>query len=368
MNIKVDLDTKTFFRFWAVIAIIVFAVFFVSVASTAFYILGLSLFLALALNAPVSAIARLLPGKGRVLPTAIAYVLVTVVVSLLIFFIIPPIINETINFLKTVPTLVNNFINEWKGLNSLIEQYNLRPQIENALDGLQGSVVSWAGSLGSVLLSSIGSILNYGTQAILVFALTFLMLVEGPSWKKRLLSLYGNQKKMERQSRVLTKMSGVVSGYVNGQILLSAIGGLLSSLAVFGLSFLFPAVPASLAIPAAVIAFILSLIPVFGAFVGGIIVAAFLFFSSPVAALIYLIYFTIYQQIENNALAPKIQAKKVNLSALTVLAAVTIGIYTLGVAGAIIAIPIAGCIRVLVDEYAMEALARRKTKQNEAAA
>lgn len=366
MNVKVDLDTKTLLRFWAVIAGIVFAVYFVGVASTAFFILGLSFFLALALNAPVSAIARFLPGKSRVLPTAIAYIIVTAVVSGLIFFIIPPIINETIHFLSTVPTLVNNFINEWKGLNSFIQQYNLRPQIETVLNGLQGNVMSWAGSLGSVLISSIGSILNYGTQAILVFALTFLMLVEGPSWKKRLLSLYGNQEKMERQKRVLTKMTGVVSGYVNGQLLLSAIGAFLSALAVFGLHFIFPAISASLAIPAAVIAFILSLIPVFGALVGGLIVAFFLFFSSPIAALIYLIYFTVYQQIENNALAPKIQAKKVNLSALTVLAAVTIGIYTLGVAGAIIAIPIAGCIRVLVDEYAMEALARRKAKQKAA--
>jgi len=76
-----------------------------------------------------------------------------------------------------------------------------------------------------------------------------------------------------------------------------------------------------------------------------------LFFNAPLSALIYGIYFVIYQQVENNFISPHIQAKKIELSALAVLAAVTIGLYMFGVVGGIIAIPIAGSLRVLLDEY-----------------
>ena len=69
------------------------------------------------------------------------------------------------------------------------------------------------------------------------------------------------------------------------------------------------------------------------------------------AAIIYAVFFVVYQQIENNFIAPNIQAKRIDLSALMVLAAVTVGLYMFGIAGGIIAIPIAGSLRVLIEEY-----------------
>jgi predicted PurR-regulated permease PerM len=73
--------------------------------------------------------------------------------------------------------------------------------------------------------------------------------------------------------------------------------------------------------------------------------------NSVPAAITYIIFFIVYQQIENNFVSPHIQSKRINLSALMILAAVTIGLYMFGIVGGIIAIPIAGSIRILVDEY-----------------
>jgi predicted PurR-regulated permease PerM len=156
---------------------------------------------------------------------------------------------------------------------------------------------------------------------------------------------------MEYHKKLLHRMYSVVTGYVTGQLTVSAIGAAAAGLAVFVLSFIFKEVPANLAMPTAAITFVLSLIPMFGATIGGVIVTALLAFNSLTAAIIYVIFFVLYQQIENNFVSPHIQAKKIDLSALAVLASVTIGLYVFGVAGGIIAIPIAGCIRVLVEDY-----------------
>ena len=89
----------------------------------------------------------------------------------------------------------------------------------------------------------------------------------------------------------------------------------------------------------------------FGSFIGGCLVALLLAFNSWGAGLAFFIYTIIYLQIESNVISPKIQSKGLKLPALVVLASVTIGVYTFGLIGAIIAIPIAGCIKVLVEEF-----------------
>jgi len=89
----------------------------------------------------------------------------------------------------------------------------------------------------------------------------------------------------------------------------------------------------------------------FGQFIGGTLVTLILLFNSPVAAIIFAVVYIVYAQIENNVIAPKIQGSALNLPAVAILAAIVIGMYMFGLLGAIIAVPIAGCIRVLLDEY-----------------
>lgn len=93
------------------------------------------------------------------------------------------------------------------------------------------------------------------------------------------------------------------------------------------------------------------LIPMFGQFIGGTLVTLLLLFSNPVAGGIFAVIYIVYSQIENNIISPKIQGDALKLKPLVILCAIVIGIYMLGLLGAIIAIPIAGCIRVLVEEY-----------------
>jgi len=197
------------------------------------------------------------------------------------------------------------------------------------------------------------------TGSILVLVLTFLMLIEGPMWMERLWGLYNNKRKMITHKRVVSRIYAVVNGYVTGQLTVSAIGATFAGLTVFVLSLVFPQIPGALAFPTAAITFVLSLIPMFGATIGGVLITALLAFNAPIAAAIYAVYFVIYQQVENNFISPHIQARKIELSALAVLGSVTIGLYMFGIVGGIIAIPIAGSIRVLLDEYLTHAKEER---------
>lgn len=351
MKTRIDIDTKTFVRFILVVIGFGLAIFAIYHARTALLILGISLFLAVALNGPVDRIRRVLPGKSRVAATAIAYVLVVVVLGAILFLVAPPIVQQTAKFIQNVPSFVNSATNQYKGLNGLIDQYSLRPQVDHALNSVKESTASWASNVGSTVLAGLGSFFAVLTEALLVLVLTFLMLIEGPSWMARIWGLYEDKRKQRTHKRVVSRIYGVVNGYVTGQLIVSAIGGGLAGAAVFVLSLIFPQIPSGLAFPTAAITFTLSLIPMFGATIAGLLVTVLLAFNAPVAAIIYIVYFFIYQQIENNFVAPQVQANKVELSALAVLGSVTIGLYLFGLLGGIIAIPIAGSIRVLIDEY-----------------
>ena len=81
------------------------------------------------------------------------------------------------------------------------------------------------------------------------------------------------------------------------------------------------------------------------------------------AALVFAIYYVIYQQIENNLISPTIHARAVDLSALFILISIIIGVTLFGLLGAIIAIPVAGCLRILLQDY-LEHSSRVRAKKS----
>ena len=199
-------------------------------------------------------------------------------------------------------------------------------------------------------------------KIVLTLVLTLLFLLEGPAlmetfWKS-IGSAEEDKKPVAVAKRVVAKMANVISTYVSRQVIVAAIDGCASGLIVFCLS-LFTGVSTGIAIPMGMITMLFYLIPMFGQFIGGTLVTLILLFSSLPAGLIFAVIYIIYAQIENNVIAPKIQGNALNLPAVMILVAIVIGMYMFGLLGAIIAVPIAGCIRVLMDEYPNIKAARR---------
>ena len=360
MKVRIEIDTRTFVRFWLVVIGFGLAGLAVYSARTALIIIGVAAFLALALSNPVEKLANRMPGKSRIGATAAAFVLIVAFLGAFIALVVPPIVEQTAKVADNVPTLIDSVQSNWHLADEFVKRYGLEPQVDSALNNAKENATSWAANIGTSFVSSLGSLFNTVAAGFLALVLTFLMLVEGPTWLRKIWGVYTDEDKMEYHKRLAHRMHMVVTGYVTGQIAVSGIGALFSGLAVFILHFFFTAVPMNLALPTVAIAFVFSLIPMFGATIAGVLIAALLAFNDVTAAIIFVVYFVIYQQIENNFVSPTIQAKTVELSALAVLVAVTIGLYVFGLAGGIISIPIAGCIKVLLEDHFQQTKKARK--------
>lgn len=350
MKQNIDIETKTFIRFWLVVIGFGLVGFAIYKALPALVIVGFALFLAIALNPSVSFIAKKLSIKSRVISTAIAYVAVVLILGGIIFLVVPPVVEQTTKFARTVPSLVDSATNQYSGVKKFVKKYNLQTQFNEVTNNIKSGATKYVSGIGNVIISSIGSVLSVIITVVVILAMTFLMLVEGPIWVNRFWDLYKDKPRMLRHRETIQKMYSVVTSYVTGQLTVSAIDGVLAGVVVFILSMVF-GIPANLAIPTAAVMFILSLIPLFGATIGALIMGLILLLNSPTAALIFLIYFFVYQQVENNFISPKIQSKRLNLSSLVVLVSITIGIMVFGIVGGIISIPIAGCVKILLDNF-----------------
>ncbi len=363
MKIRVDVDTKTFVRLGLVILGFVAGIYGLIMAREPLTIVGVAIFLALALNPPVSKIADLLPGRSRVGATAIAYLLVITFIGGMSVLVVPPVIEQSSKFASTVPGIIDDISNQRYLVDNFVRQYGLEEQLNKSIDDAKNQASAVANDIGKILVNGATGLFNGALTMIFILVLTFLMLIEGPEWMQKIWGLYQDPRRLKRHRDVVHKMYRVVVGYVNGQMTVALIAATCTFLAIFLISLKFE-VAANLALPLGAIVFGTGLIPMVGATIGAIIITLILLLNDTTAAIIFLVYFTVYQQIENNWISPTIQSKKVELSALSVLVSIIIGVSLFGLLGGLISIPIAGCLRVLMVDYLEHAEKERAEKSS----
>ncbi len=361
MSKTIETDLKTFVKFWMVPLGIAALVFVLYKALTGLIIIGTSIFLALALKPLVRKVNNFFTKhfgsdkKHQTISAVFAYLIVVLVAGSIIAIVGPVVVNETSKFIQHFPETFETTLGGWEGINSFgksIGINNLQGEIDGALSGLSNDLM---GVLGSSLISGVSGVADIVMKVVLVLVLTILFLLEGPGIVNSFWKGIGGKNSEEKKSvavakRIVGKMANVVSVYVSRQVIVAMIDGCAAALIVFCLS-LFTGISSSLALPMGMITMTFYLIPMFGQFIGGTLVTLVLLFSNPLAGAIFGVIYIIYAQVENNVISPKIQGSALNLKPLVILCAVTIGVYMFGLLGAIIAIPIAGCIRVLVEEY-----------------
>lgn len=350
MKTRIEIDTRTLIRFWLVPLGIVVTGMLIYAAQTALLMLGIAFFFALAINPLVNIISSKLPGNSRIGGIALSFGLVAVAITIVITLVIPPMIQQTARFVETIPSLVSQVADQSQGFEDLVEKYNLQEQVHQATESAKSNLTSWAASVGGNILGSLSSVLSFVFASFLVFVLSFLMLLEGPTLLDKLWKLYRDKERRDTHRALVSRMYTVVTGYVIGQLTVALIGAVIVGLTVFVLSLIFP-IPSNLALPSAAIYMLFTLIPMFGSTIAAIIIGFLIILSDFWAVVTFVILYLIYQQIENNIISPSIQSKHMKLSALWVLAAVTIGLYMFGLIGGLISIPIAGCLKILFDDY-----------------
>lgn len=341
-EVEFTVSNRTIFRvFTAAILAILFVVMVKHSAHT-LTLIGAALFLSLALNGPVHSLAIHLPGKrrgSRALATGISIGIVLLLLGAFLALIVPPLVKQTTSFVHEAPGVINQIHDQHSTLGQFIRQHHLQTQVDKLSKQL-GSRLNNLGGTAFTTISHIGSSL-FSTLTVIV--LTVMMLAEGPRWRKIIEQLIPDRH-TARTQRLAKDMHKVIKGYVNGQVLLAAIA---SVLIVPMLFILHISNPWALM----VVIFVCGLIPMVGHTIGAIIVTTVALFHSFPAALIILGYYILYQQVENYVVQPRIQANATNMSALLVFIAVILGANFGGLLGALVAIPVMGCIRVAVLDY-----------------
>lgn len=353
-RIKIELDTGSIIKAIAIVIGALLVLSFVKIISHALTLIFVALFLALALNPAVSFIASKLRSRSRVAATGLAYLLVTVFLAGFFAIVIPPLFRQTVDYIKDVPETISSFQASDTTLSRLVDDYNLNEQI----DQLSADFRDQFKDIGEPALSTAGRVGSTVVSTVAVFVLTFMMLVEGPAWLKRIFEAQPERKR-EKRRRVAQRIYKQVTGYVNGQLLVATIAGVFAFVALVIAGSIFDASINEVALAAIVALF--ALLPLIGATLGAIIVVfACLLVSLPLA-ITMLIYFIIYQQIENATVQPMIQSRVNNLTPLIVFISALIGVSLGGLLGAFIAIPTAGAIRILFEEYYLNTKTKSKS-------
>ena len=352
MSRAIEVDTKTFVRFWLVILGFGLLALFVWKAWESLVMIGVALFLAVAIRPLAQRINHLTKKDHAMSSSVIAYALVIGFLGIIVALVGPVVVEQTTQFVQQLPSTFEHTLGGWDGINNFGRTLGIDNLQDEILKNLQAFSSSFVSNFGNTIVVSVGAIAQILTNIILTIVLTLFFSLEGPRiiesfWKM----LEGKHKNLEVRAyqRLTQRMVDVFSTYVSHQAMVAFLDGLVVTVAVLILAVLF-GFPGSLALPMGLLALGFYLIPMFGPIISCGLITLILLFSSPVAAFVFLVFYIIYAQIENNVIAPKIQGNALNLPATIVLVAIIIGMNVFGLIGAIIAIPIAGCIKVVLEE------------------
>jgi predicted PurR-regulated permease PerM len=298
----------------------------------------IALFLALALNPAVDWLERRTERRG--LATAIVYVATLALLVGIGWLFIPTLVSQVNDFAGKVPDYLHDLTKGRGRLGFLQEKYHLVDKARKALR--EGGASKLFGISGTALALAKG-VVNAVLATVTIAFLTLFMLLEGPRWVEAFFSLL-NPESSRRWRAVGRDIYRTVGGYVTGNLLISLIAGVSATVVL-----LLTHVPYAVAL--GLIVAILDLIPLAGATIAAIIVGSVAFIHSVPAGIIVVVFFIVYQQVENHILQPVVYGRTVQLSPLAVLISVLIGAQLAGVLGALAAIPVAGSLQVIFVDW-----------------
>lgn len=349
-TVTITFTNKTVIRVVIFVAVAFLLIGFISRISTALKLVLISAFLALALNPIVSFVCKQLPNKSRVQATIVTYLCALLVFVGFVALVIPPLVSQSVDFVDQIPISVEDFRNNDSPIVEFIQTHNLTNAYTQSISDIKdnlGSVTNRAFSLATLIGSGLVSVIT-------VLVMTFMMLIEGPRWLARYYTMISS-KKLEKHKQMISSMYRMVTGYVIGQLVVATIA---SIFAFFALSVASTILHVNInPIAMTGIVGLLGLIPMIGNIMASVIVVISCLFVSLPLAIVMTIFFIIYQQVENATLQPYIQSRYNELTPLTVFVSAIIGVSIAGFLGALIAIPVAGCIRIYLKSTYGETLA-----------
>ena len=295
-------------------------------------------FFAVAVYPVVNWIERHLPWCRRSLATLTVYLLLVVLIAGLITLFAVPLARQGTSLAHQLPTLIDDARAGRGPVGHLLD----RTHALNYIQQNESKIRSFATGLGAPALGFLKTAATGIAAAITIFVLSFLMVVQGPKLVNGTLALFPGDRAQHIRS-VGTACARTVTGYISGNLLISVICGVLTYvvLTIIGIPF------------SGLIALfvgIADLIPLVGATLGAVVAGLAAFLYSVPAGIIVIVFFVVYQQLENHLLQPLIFSRTVQLNPLTVLIAILVAVELAGLLGALLAIPVAGMIQIILRD------------------
>jgi predicted PurR-regulated permease PerM len=294
-------------------------------------------FFAVVFTPPVNWVRRHLH-LSRGLATTVVFLVGLAVMAGLLYTFIRPIVDQGRQFSNNFPTYLTD-AREGRGpLGGLVKKYNLDQRYE---DNKQ-KITDWAKNAGGGAVSVAGRFFQGIVSLVTVLVLAVLMVLYGPELLEGGLGILGPPRR-ERVKAVAADCARAITGYVLGNLLISVIAGALTYVALLAFGVPFRGV-------LALWVGFADLIPLVGATLGAIPTIGVAFLHSTGAGIGIVIFYVVYQQFENHVLQVQIMSKTVDINQLFVLVSVLVGVELFGILGALLAIPAAGVMQVIVRD------------------
>ncbi len=259
------------------------------------------------------------------LPLSVASIIAVLVVFIPIIILI---ITFIASFIDQLPSILAT-------LNAIIHRSDLIPGPLRSID-----LTSYYKSTGDYLLRSTVQITGFITTLFTILFLSLYILIDSSHHKKMFLGFL--PKEYRSKTEVLFGEVIRINGhYIRGNLIISLIcGGVVTAgLLILGVPY---------AVPLGIFAGLVDLLPLIGAVIGAVPAVILGFAISPVTGLLTMLLFILYQQLENNVLAPNIYNKFLDISPTLSFVAVIVGGSLFGIVGAFIALPIAASIPTII--------------------
>jgi predicted PurR-regulated permease PerM len=308
-------------------------------ARSVLILIGLAFFIAAGLDPVVVWLTR--RGLRRWVAVTVVVFGLVVLVGGFIAAAIPPLAAQTSTLINELPHYVHDLQNHSSTLGKLNDKYHIEQRVTSLLSTKGTALVGGVIGAGQIVISTLSSIL-------LVAVLTIYFLAAMPQTKLFFYRLVPQS----RRSRVILigdEIFTKVGGYVLGNVITSFIAG--AGTFVWMLAWGIP-YPVLLGL----LVFLLDLIPIIGSTIGGAIVTLVALTVSLPVAIATLIFYVTYRLAEDYLLVPRIMGRAVDVPALVGMVAIVIGGVVLGIIGALIALPVAAALQLILEEVTFRRL------------
>ena len=292
-------------------------------------------FFAIVLAPAVSRLQRRVGGRRGVATGLVVFCTLAIVIGSLSLFVVP-LRDQVISIFTDLPGTVRHAADGSGAVGRVITRLHLNSFVKEHEVQLSRAADRIAGDMFGVATTALNAILAFVTITVM----TFLFLTQSEALGNAFLSFVPIQRR-DGVRRAASDAAGAVGGYMVGNLIISLIAGVstLICLVIMG-------VPNPLAISLWV-AFA-DLIPLLGAILGAFVGVLAAFLHGSTAGIVVLIFFVVYQQIENGVLYPTVMARKVKVNPLVVLLSVLLAVEVFGLLGALLAVPASGALQVIV--------------------